>query len=261
MQMVKLSFRLLLAFGIFCIATNFCFAQEISDPLYRANELYEEFYKKGVIHDAEVFQTFEEIQNQLPTVIQSQEQEELFVLYLRYGLLLSSYYAFANDKNHLLLSIQEFDKRVEAILKGSSFSADVYLAYADYLYSKVSWEKKSAPIVQALPILYRRASIASDNPEQRVKAVTKLALWYANPANANTSLWNAFIEAQDENIELLSAVDRFMGYLTMSMYYMRTYQVQKGWDYLGKAQEIFPDNMLIIIMQFNYSKGVFSWLD
>lgn len=256
--MIKISFKIFLCIAIFCIASGFCFAQEILNSLDRAGELYEEFYKNGLIEDTEVLQTIGEIQNQLPKNIQSHEQKQLFVLYLRYGLLLSSYYA--NGINHFLPVIQEFDANVKAILKDSSFSADVDLAYADYLNSKMSWSQDAMSIIQTLPILYRRALAQPSASENiRTEALTKLALWYASPANASTPLWNAFIEGQEENIELLSPVDRFMGYITMSMYYMKTYQVEKGWDYLSTAQAIFPNNILNLIIQDNYSRGVFSW--
>lgn len=256
MRMIKISFKLFFDITIFCITTSLCFAEEISNPLYGATELYEEFYKNNFVEDAEVLQAIDEIQNRLPIIIQSQEEEQLFVLYLHYGLLLSSYYAFGKD--NLLPVIEEFDAKVKAILKESSFSADVYLAYANYLYSKMGWASDSMSIVQTLPVLYRRALVSDD---QRTEALTKLALWYAIPANASTPLWNAFIEEQEENIELFSTVDRFMGYLTMSMYYMRTYKIEKGWEYLKKAQVIFPDHILNIIIQDNYSKGVFGWQD
>lgn len=255
--MAKISFKAFVSISIFCIASGFCFAQNPPNSLDRAGELYEEFHKTGVIEEAEVLRAIETIQSQLPEIVQSQEQEDLFYLYLRYGLLLSFYYA--HGINHFLPVIQEFDAKVDAILKDSSFSADVYLAYADYLNSKLSWSQDAMSIIQTLPILYRRATLPPASEDVRTEALTKLALWYASPANASTPLWNAFIEGHIENIELLSPVDKFMGYITMSMYYMKTYQIEKGWDYLSKAEAIFPNNILNLIIQDNYSRGVFTW--
>lgn len=170
--MAKISFKLFFCVGILFIATNSCFAEKTSDLVHSPYELHEEFYKTGLILDTEVLQAINEIQKKLPKIVKSSKEKELFIVYLQYGTVLSSYYIMSEDT--FLPILKEFETRVKLILKNSPFSSNVGLAYANYLMSTLAWSPNMATL-KTLPILYRRILvIPSASEDQRVELYGKI---------------------------------------------------------------------------------------
>jgi hypothetical protein len=220
------------------------FSQEAWEAALDVDKVYYDFYAGNI----------ENLQDAAAAVLAGAGEDNL-LHYINSWKVLSALYStgylpeYENE-------IAAFDASIVEKLKKAKLTSAVCLAYADYLYSKLSWEIKNTKTVMALPVWYRRALLLEPN---NTEANVKLALWYISAADENSRLWNAFIQRQEQNIELLGEADRFNAYLLYSMFYMKTYNVNKGFLYLNRAKELFPDNPLPALIAYNYEEGKLSW--
>jgi hypothetical protein len=152
--------------------------------------------------------------------------------------------------------INIIDASVAKRLKRTRLTSALCLAYADYLYSRLSWESNNTKTIMALPVWYRRALLLDPNNRE---ANIKLALWYISAADENSGLWNAFIKQQEQNLDILGEADRFNACLLYSMFYMKIYNVNKGFMYLDQAKNLFPNNPIPALIAYNYESGKLSW--
>jgi len=148
--------------------------------------------------------------------------------------------------------IERLKTKVELFMKAIKPNAKIYLKYADYLY--LSLAQGNAKAVHALPILYRKVLLLDKNNKE---ALVKLASWYIFPANEKTANINGFIEEAETYIDELEVVDLFNACLWYSIYYMKNYNVNKGFDYLQRANRIFPRHVYVAHLWNNYKNGIF----
>jgi hypothetical protein len=153
-------------------------------------------------------------------------------------------------------TLKTLDASLAAVLKKTPLTSTLCLAYADYLYAKLSFESKNTKTIMALPVWYRRALFLDPNNRE---ANVKLALWYISAANEHSFTWNAFIQQQEPYIHTLGEVDRFNAYLQYSFFYMKTYKVAQGFFYLDQAKALFPQNPLPALITYNYRSGKLGW--
>jgi len=148
--------------------------------------------------------------------------------------------------------IERLKTKVELFMKAIKPNAKIYLKYADYLY--LSLAQGNAKAVHALPILYRKVLLLDKNNKE---ALVKLASWYIFPANEKTANINGFIEEAENYIDELEEIDFFNACLWYSIYYMKNYNVNKGFDYLQRANRIFPRHVYVAHLWNNYKNGIF----
>jgi len=154
---------------------------------------------------------------------------------------------FASFKENLKADDKVIGLYKKEILK----DADLALAYSDYLYANMSFGG-----IMTVPLLYKKAlCIDGGSKEARVK----LAVYYTYSSGSTTPLWNAFIMREEKNIESLSNTDKFLAYLSYSMFYIKNYDTEKAYSYLDKADKLYPGNALTAYIKYNYSKGKFGW--
>jgi len=176
-------------------------------------------------------------------------ENRLLVLYLSHAHLLSYAYDLGIIKEHTDL-VKSLDWKVDVFMKAIKQNSTSYLKYADYLYLKLV--HGSRKVIHALPILYRKVLLLDkENNEARLK----LAMWYIFPSNERTSNFRGMIEKAEEYIEELKMYDKFNAYLMYSIYYMKCYNTQKGFEYLEKANQIFPHHIYVSHLWNNYKKG------
>ena len=177
--------------------------------------------------------------------------QDIWSLYLEHAYVISSIYSIGGMKNYSSL-IEKLKVSVELFMKAIEPNAKIYLKYADYLY--LSLAQGNAKAVHALPILYRKVLLLDKNNKE---ALVKLASWYIFPANEKTANINGFIEEAETYIDELEVVDLFNACLWYSIYYMKNYNVNKGFDYLQRANRIFPRHVYVAHLWNNYKNGIF----
>lgn len=142
------------------------------------------------------------------------------------------------NKSHRVLSKQE--------------RAQHYLSMASFLSSTIAWSKQPASIALSLSSWYRRALLLDPkNKEAKMKLIT----WYSHPANYNSSNWNYWILAHEEYLKDLASIEKANASVEYSMFFMRTLQTKKSYEYLEQAIQIQPNNFYIRLIEDNYKKG------
>ncbi|WP_428770333.1 hypothetical protein V1L52_00475 [Treponema sp. HNW] len=183
------------------------------------------------------------------------EQNKLLILYLEHAEIISTIYNY-EGMNYQDELIKKTDTDLKRFLTLSDLEGEVYLKYADYLYTKLSHSKtKRFNINLTLPVLYRRA-LAKDKKNKT--ALVKLSCWQISSADEVTSNFNSQIRATEKYIETLNEVDKFNAYIRYSVFYMKIYDTQKGWEYFYKAKNLFPSHPLLPKLYENYHKGRFK---
>ena len=177
------------------------------------------------------------------------EENSLLALYLSHAHLLSYAYDLGIIKEYTEL-VRSMDAKIDIFMKAIKQNVATYLKYADYLYLKLS--HGSRKVIHALPKLYRKILLLD---KENKEAYVKLAMWYIFPANEGTSNFRGMIEKAEEYIEELKMYDKFNAYLMYSIYYMKCYNTQKGFEYLEKANKIFPHHIYVAHLWNNYQKG------
>jgi hypothetical protein len=185
----------------------------------------------------------------------TQYKKRIWLLYLYSGEIRSSLYSSVESRI-FRQEIEIFDKKITSNIKTITKDPDLCLAYANYLYSKLSRETDNFGIVNDLPVLYRRILLADPD---NYRAGIKLALWYIYASGNGTNNWNSYIRLQEPLLERLSEIERFNAYILYSMFYMKSYKTGTGWDYLDKAESLFPQNPSIDFIRYNYETGKLSW--
>lgn len=181
----------------------------------------------------------------------NQNNEENALNYINSCRVLSCYYAGGAllKKGYLVQSLQ---KEIEQLVDFNKASSKVNLSYGDFLYSQFFWKKDNQDIIQKYPIVCRRALIKEPGNKE---AKLKYALWAIFPANKTTNNWNTFIKQCESEIENLNSYDKFNAYIQYSAFYMNNYDTEKGYKYLDKARELYPNNILCAVLEANYKKG------
>ena len=87
------------------------------------------------------------------------------------------------------------------------------------------------------------------------EAKLKFALWTIFPCNSKTNNWNTFIKKCEKDIENLNDYDKFNAYIQYSAFYMKNNDTAKGFMYLDKARELYPNNVLCSVLEKNYKDG------
>ena len=182
---------------------------------------------------------------------QASHVQDLWSLYLEHAYVISAIYDLGGMKDYSSL-IERLKTKVELFMKAIEPNVKIYLKYADYLY--LSLAQGNAKAVHALPILYRKVLLLDKNNKE---ALVKLASWYIFPANEKTANINGFIEEAETYIDELEVVDLFNACLWYSVYYMKNYNVNKGFDYLQRANRIFPRHVYVAHLWNNYKNGIF----
>ena len=135
---------------------------------------------------------------------------------------------------------------------------EVYLKYADYLYTKLPLpETKRFNTILTLPVLYRMALLKDKTNKA---AFVKLSCWHVSSADETTSNFNSQIKATEEYIEELNEVDKFNAFIWYSIFYMKIYDTKKGWEYFYKAKNLFPNHQIVSLLYENYKKGILGGL-
>lgn len=156
--------------------------------------------------------------------------------------------------------IMKFEKRTKPLVSKTKDENILHL-YSNYLYSKLSWETFTYGIIETLPVLYQK-NVLFNRSE---KSLLDMALWYISASvlvsNPSASVWNSFILSQEKFIGTLDLAETefFNACINYSMFYMKNLDTEKGFYYLNLAKNVFPDSMLIAIIETNYKKGKVGW--
>lgn len=156
--------------------------------------------------------------------------------------------------------IRNFEKRAKPLVSKTKDENILHL-YSNYLYSKLSWEKANYGIIETLPVLYQKNALFNRSE----KSLLDMALWYISASvlvsNPSSSVWNSFILSQEKFIGTLDLTETefFNVCINYSMFYMKNLDTEKGFYYLNLAKNVFPDSMLIAIIETNYKKGKVGW--
>ena len=245
---------------------SFAFAKDLPTGVFSMQECREclrRFYRFEAIDEKLLASSAEKLEgvifsflkDDIETQKNSDEKtlylQDIWSLYLEHAYVISSIYSIGGMKNYSSL-IEKLKVSVELFMKAIKPNAKIYLKYADYLY--LSLAQGNAKAVHALPILYRKVLLLDKNNKE---ALIKLASWYIFPANEKTTNINGFIEEAETYIDELEAVDLFNACLWYSIYYMKNYNEKKGFEYLQKANRIFPHHVYIAYLWNNYKNGIF----
>ena len=256
------------ALCLFFVTTyiSFSFAEDLPTGVFSMQECREcliKFYRSEAIDEkllassAEKLEALifsflkDDIETQKNTDEKTLSLQDLWSLYLEHAYVISSIYSIGGMKDHSSL-IERLKTNIELFMKAIEPNVKIYLKYADYLY--LSLAQGNAKAVHALPILYRKVLLLDKNNKE---ALVKLASWYIFPANEKTANINGFIEEAENYIDELEEIDLFNACLWYSVYYMKNYNVNKGFDYLQRANRIFPRHVYVAHLWNNYKNGIF----
>ncbi len=234
------------------------YPQTFSPSLEHSVNLYDSYLQNGTQEIDEVIIALYTLEADFPTSFKTGHLYTEYLLYMKYITILSAYYADGNDSVYNVLKYSE--DIAEEIVQNAPFSPYVMLAYTDYKVSTLMWDDNTFDTLKGLPTMYRRISLrCGDDEDLKQEVITKLTLWAALRADAETPNRNTFIEKNKELIQNLSEPDLFTAYIFLSFYYMKIYDVSSGWEYLDLAQNVYPNNTRVQRVIENYSKGIFSW--
>ena len=238
------------ALCLFFVTTyiSFSFAEDLPTGVFSMQECQEclrRFYRFEAIDEKLLASSTEKLENiifsflkdNIETQKNSDEKalylQDLWSLYLEHAYVISAIYDLGGMKDYSSL-IERLKTKVELFMKAIEPNAKIYLKYADYLY----------------------LSLAQGNKNNK-EALVKLASWYIFPANEKTANINGFIEEAENYIDELEEIDLFNACLWYSIYYMKNYNVNKGFDYLQRANRIFPRHVYVAHLWNNYKNGIF----
>ena len=266
--------KLIAGIFLFIGISSFCFAQEIpvkssdSDKikifsLDECDSIFTEYYRNNTIGDEDLKILIDGI-NVLTDSLEKillenkknrdiKKQNELLISYLKHAEIISTIYNYGS-MNHQAKIIKKIDKDLKRFLKLSDLEGEVYLKYADYLYTKLPLpETKRFNTILTLPVLYRMALLKDKTNKA---AFVKLSCWHVSSADETTSNFNSQIKATEKYIEELNEVDKFNAYIWYSIFYMKIYDTKKGWECFYKAKNIFPNHPIVSLLYENYKKGI-----
>lgn len=129
--------------------------------------------------------------------------------------------------------------------------------YAKYLYSKIAWTKNNFGIIETLPALYERNLFYNNSKESKLL----LAEWQTNSVTGFESNWISFIENSECLIDELplSKIDLFNTYISYSIFYMKILDTKTGFEYLNRAEKLFPNSFSVAILGENFRQGRYGW--
>lgn len=282
-KMEKYSFqnrthKLIAGIFLFIGFSFFCYAQEIpaspsdSDKikifsLEECNSLFAEYYRAGSIGDEDLkiltdgknilTDSLEKILLENKKNRDIKKQNELLILYLKHAEIISTIYNYGS-MNHQGEEIKKIDKDLKRFLKLSDLEGEVYLKYADYLYTKLKLpETNRFSTKLTLPVLYRMALLKDKTNKA---AFVKLSCWQISSADETTSNFNSQIKATEKYIEELNEVDKFNAFIWYSIFYMKIYDTKKGWEYFYKAKNLFSNHQIVSLLYENYKQGILGGL-
>ena len=232
---------------IFCFLSSFLFLAIYFCFSYEADDLLQPYFEYSELSDEAALDNYYKCKD----TYLSNKTEENTLNYINSCRVLSCYYAGGAllKKGRLVQGLQS---EVEELVDFNKAGCDVHIAYGDFLFSHFFWKKDNQDIIQKYPNVCRRALIKEPGNKE---AKLKYALWAIFPANSKTNNWNTFIKECESSIENLTPYDRFNAYIQYSAFYMKNYNTEKGFFYLHKAKELYPDNVLCAVLETNYKKG------
>jgi hypothetical protein len=230
---------LFLSEAFFCISGVFAIT-----PAGRASEIMNDFYSGKAVNIAEAAALVE-------TSACGIDLNE----YIKNCTVLSSLLVSDTDRTYVRL-LTDFEKASRNKIY-TSHDAETITLYAEYLYSKLSWEKSNFTIIEQLPVWYAKNVLLNNDK----KSLLDMAVWYISATDDTTLLWNSFIKKQEYLIDDLdlSNIDRFNYCLSYSIFYMKILDTKKGSLYLARAEQFFPDSIQLAIIEENYKRGRFGW--
>lgn len=223
----------------------------------RLEEILTEYNSGGELRFDEAREIAEGIRGRLEGLRGTPEYPADLVAYIDACTVISYLYATGAFAQHWAY-VEPLEKELETLVKNSRpRSGEVYLSYADFLFSEISWKwRASFAIINKLPVWYRRASLYEKSADE---ARLKLAIWYISAANAYTPRWNAFIREQERRLRILSPMDCLNAYVGYAMFYMKTHNTEKGIYYLEEAEKLYPGNYFVAMVRSNFEKGRFAY--
>lgn len=205
----------------------------------RINQLIEDCYSGSKINIEEIL----ELQN----TISKEDINEYILVHT----VLSSVMPFLGntDYKEKLETFEVSMKETIAVTKDEV----ILNLYANYIYSKFLWSKNTTSIIEELQSIYVRNALYNKNK----KALLDMAVWYISAANSDTGVWTSFILEQEHLIEVLELtnVELYLAFISYSMFYMKTYNTGRAFEYLEKAKSIFANGILTAIIEENYKNG------
>lgn len=130
--------------------------------------------------------------------------------------------------------------------------AELLLAFSDYLFSQIPWNTKRVGVIMNLPVWYRKILLLES---KNLQAKIKLVAWYSHSVSYMYPQKIQWIKKREPFFANMSKIDRFNAYVTYSMFYMRTLETQKAYEYLESAKKNFPQNSYVTFIEENYAKG------
>lgn len=151
--------------------------------------------------------------------------------------------------------IKDFDELLFPLIQKSK-NSEVINEYASYLYSKISWSKNSFSIIEELPYWYKK-SMQLNN----LTAELFYSAWLINAVKAKESNWISYIKQKEYLLDELKIQkkDFFALYLSYSIFYMKIHDIKKGFEYLSKAEKLYPNNYECALLEINYKNGRMGW--
>lgn len=212
-------------------------------------ELLENFYSSYKVDE-----NIENIITHYKNELKKEASKTNIIKFMKYSIILSNYALINEDYKQVLI---DNDKLLNKFIKFFNNDAEVLNIYLDYLWSFLSWNKENSfEVLNKIPYTSRRICEIDKN---NIEAKLKLAMWYCSATSYNTSLWNAFILEQEDNIKKMNKTLQFNAYIQYSIFYMKKNNVKKAFNYLYKAEEIYPESITPILIKENFNNGKYGW--
>lgn len=257
---IKLISMFILAFT-FTQKTFALGGESVSKDLIFLKELKEDYYKgkPSRLHEAlEVFSKYKPLLTK--ENLAKMKNTDVLLVAIRSAEVVSCYLTVNASEYRTMSRLLETEKLLKRYLAYGKairqFSkeerAELLLAFVDYLSSQISWNQKRVGVLMNLPVWYRRILLLDS---KNLQAKIKLAAWYSHSVSYMYPQKVQWIKKQEVFFANMSKIDRFNIYIEYSMFYMRTLETQKAYEYLESAKKIFPQNSYVTFIEENYTKG------
>lgn len=230
-----------------------CQIYALEDFSSQMNSFVESFYKAEEI---DILNLLSLLQDKHVEYLNTETREENVLYELLFGMTSLSYCMTYYDSEENRLFISNIEKSISSDIRKTK-NEKILNQYIKYLYSKIPWAKNSFSIIERLPLWYEKNILFNKSKETQLC----YAIWYINAVTGNEVNWISFIKNSENLIyELsLSKTDLFNVYLAYAIFYVKILETQKGFDYLEKADEIFPNSFSVAILTDNFKKGRYGW--
>ncbi len=168
---------------------------------------------------------------------------------------LSTLMSTANNDEYKKM-FDDFEKSILSIIIKNKNYQYLHLV-TNYLYSKFSWQKDTFDLVSDLPSLYQLNYL--ENKDE--SSLLDMAIWYTSVANTKTIIWNSYIKENEKLIDSLNLtkIEKFNALLSYSIFYFKNLETDKGFEFLERAKEIYPESIHVAIIEINLMNGKGGW--